>query len=125
MNLFTKISILFYFFFISSSSYSYVVRNNFSIINHCKSPITISYYSCIRKEWDREVTYSCDDHSREISSGESITINVDSNDNYWKDKEHYLRREIYLYQATSQQSLGLFLRGHEDTYNYDKAYTRV
>ncbi|MCL5271925.1 MAG: hypothetical protein M1486_01135 [Gammaproteobacteria bacterium] len=107
---------------LSTSSYAYVLRNEFYILNLCKSTVEINYNTCFYKQTDGISSVSCEDDILILRPNEAKKFSVDSNDNYLKDAKNGFYREVYVYQVMSRNALGLFSRDKVDIARFEDDY---
>lgn len=106
---------------LSQTVFSFVLRNEFYVLNASKRVYDINYIVCRFTLDNKQRNTKCDvDSFFRLAPGQSKSIAVDENDNYYYTEEKAFERGIYIYQVSSQSSEGIFLRGNEDYTNYLK-----
>lgn len=110
---------------LSTQSYSYVLQNYFYITNLCNYSVEINYKICTAKKVSGKESTYCDDFFTTLDSLKSKEFEVDNKDNYYQDKDNWLLRTIYVYQAISNQSMGLYLIDQEDEKDFTKDHRTI
>lgn len=109
-------------FFFMLNSYAYILNNDFTILNASKHTFNINYNECIKKRINGKTTTTYNDVFLILEPGASEQFIVNANDNNFEANGNFLERTIYIYQVTSENSLGIFLQSEEESYSYYNAH---